>query len=85
MLHFISSVKPTPQEQVLLILDGHSSHTQSLAAIEIALRHGVVAAIPQHASNAASRHHVFQATEYVHVISDCNDAEGATTLIFQKN
>jgi hypothetical protein len=29
MRHFISIVKPLPQEQVLLILDGHSSHTHT--------------------------------------------------------
>jgi hypothetical protein len=40
--HFISAVKPIPQEKLLLILDGHSSHTQKLAAIEIARRHEVV-------------------------------------------
>jgi hypothetical protein len=42
MRHFFSVVKPMPHEQVLLILDGHSSHTQSLAAIEIARKNGVV-------------------------------------------
>jgi hypothetical protein len=53
--HFISVVKPIPQEKVLLIIDGHSSHTLSLTAIEIARKHGAV--ISQHASNAASRYH----------------------------
>jgi hypothetical protein len=41
MRHFISVVKPTPQEKMLLILDGQSSHTQILAAIEITRKHGV--------------------------------------------
>jgi hypothetical protein len=41
MRHFISAVKPTPQEKVLLILDGQNSHTQNLAAIEITPKHGV--------------------------------------------
>jgi hypothetical protein len=39
--YFISAEKPTPQEKVLLILGGHSSYTQILAAIEIARKHGI--------------------------------------------
>jgi hypothetical protein len=52
MHYFISVVKPMPHEQVLLILDGHSSHTQSLAAIEITRRHGVVMlSLPSHSTH----------------------------------
>ncbi|KAJ4444462.1 hypothetical protein ANN_06254, partial [Periplaneta americana] len=40
--HFIRTVKPSPEEKVLLILDGHSSHTQSLKAIEICRQYGVI-------------------------------------------
>jgi hypothetical protein len=31
-----------PQEKLLLILDGHSSHTLSLDVVEIPRKHGVV-------------------------------------------
>jgi hypothetical protein len=47
--HYISVVKPMPQEKILLNLAGHSSHTQNLAAIEIARKHGVV--MPSHSTH----------------------------------
>jgi hypothetical protein len=47
--HFISVVKAMPQEKFLLVLYGHSSHTQSLAAVHIPREHGV--AIQQHAAS----------------------------------
>lgn len=34
--HFIDSVKPTKEDPVLLILDGHSSHTKNIQAIDLA-------------------------------------------------
>ncbi|XP_063897876.1 uncharacterized protein LOC135118817 [Helicoverpa armigera] len=40
--HFIESVKPTPEKKVLLLLDGHASHTKNLKAITYAKQHGVV-------------------------------------------
>lgn len=40
--HFIESVKPSPEKKVLLLLDGHASHTKNLEAITHAKRHGVV-------------------------------------------
>ncbi|KAJ4443294.1 hypothetical protein ANN_04962, partial [Periplaneta americana] len=47
--HFIRTVKPSPQEKVFLILDGHSSHTQSLKAIEICRQYGVIMlCLPSH-------------------------------------
>lgn len=50
--HFIRAVKPTPQEKVLLILDGHSSHTQSFKAVELARLHGVVmVSLPSHCTH----------------------------------
>jgi hypothetical protein len=61
--HFFSDVKSTPQENMLLILDGHVSLTPSLAAIESAPKHGVV--LPQHASNAACKCQFLQAIEYI--------------------
>jgi hypothetical protein len=33
--HFISVVKPMPEEKALLILEGHGSHIQSLAATKV--------------------------------------------------
>jgi hypothetical protein len=41
-----------PQENMLLILDGHSSHTLSLAPIEIPGKHGVVMlSLPSHTTH----------------------------------
>jgi hypothetical protein len=40
--HFISAVKSLQQEELLLILDGHSSHNQSLGAVETPRKHRVV-------------------------------------------
>jgi hypothetical protein len=56
--HFFSDVKLIPQENMLLISDGHSSLSLSLATTEIPRKHGVrraVAAFSQHAHDAASR------------------------------
>jgi hypothetical protein len=40
-----------PQEKWLLNFDGHSSHIQSLAATEIARKHGVVIlSLPSHST-----------------------------------
>jgi hypothetical protein len=41
-LRFFSVVKPIPEEKVLLLLDGQSSNTLSLDAIEVPHEHGVV-------------------------------------------
>ncbi|KAJ4427131.1 hypothetical protein ANN_24747 [Periplaneta americana] len=50
--HFIRTVKPSSQEKVLLILDGHSSHTQSLKAIEICRQYGVIMlSLPSHCTH----------------------------------
>ncbi|XP_047022728.1 MFS-type transporter clz9-like [Helicoverpa zea] len=40
--HFISSVKPKKEDPVLLLLDGHSTHTKNLPLIEKARDNGVV-------------------------------------------
>lgn len=40
MCHFISVVKLMSQEELLLILDGYSSHTQRLVLIKIVRKHG---------------------------------------------
>jgi hypothetical protein len=64
-----------PQEKGLLILDDHSSHTLSLAAVEVPCEHGVImAAFPQHPSNASSRCHACQGTEHRHGTSGRNEA-----------
>jgi hypothetical protein len=35
MLHFVNHVKPTPENPLVLLLDGHYSHTRNLDVIEI--------------------------------------------------
>lgn len=50
--HFSASVKPSSTNKVLLILDGHSSHTRSLEAIEYARENGIVMlSLPPHTTN----------------------------------
>ncbi|KAJ4442919.1 hypothetical protein ANN_04515 [Periplaneta americana] len=57
--HFIRTVKPSPEEKVLLILDGHSSHTQSLKAIEICRQFGVIVlSLPSHCTHRLQPLHV---------------------------
>ncbi|CAH2088935.1 unnamed protein product [Euphydryas editha] len=52
MQHFVESVKPTPEKKVLLILDGHTSHTKNLDAINYEKKHNVVLlSLPAHTSN----------------------------------
>lgn len=40
--HFIVSMKPTTDDPVLLLLDGHSTHTKNLPLIEKARQSGVI-------------------------------------------
>lgn len=40
--HFISHVRPTNEDPVLLLLDGHASHTKNLEAITLARENNVV-------------------------------------------
>ncbi|XP_069698836.1 uncharacterized protein [Periplaneta americana] len=57
--HFIRTVKPGPEEKVLLILDGHSSLTQSLKAIEICRQYGVIMlSLPSHCTHRLQPLHV---------------------------
>lgn len=50
--HFIAHVKPTEEDPVLLILDGHYSHTRNLDLIETARTHHVtIVCIPPHTSH----------------------------------
>jgi hypothetical protein len=39
MLHFVNHVKHTPENPVVLLLDGHNSHTRNLDVIEIGRKH----------------------------------------------
>lgn len=50
--HFISTVKPTPSNTVLLIMDGHYCHTKNLEAIQLAKNNGVVMiSLPAHTTH----------------------------------
>lgn len=40
--HFIETVKPTPNKKVLLLLDGHTTHSKNLKAINLARENGVI-------------------------------------------
>ena len=40
--HFIKFVKPSAEEKVLLVLDGHSTHSKNLEAINLAKENGVI-------------------------------------------
>ncbi|KAJ4449229.1 hypothetical protein ANN_00626 [Periplaneta americana] len=49
--HFISTVKPSENEPVLLILNGHHSHTRNTALIDKARAHVTIVCIPPHSSH----------------------------------
>ena len=50
--HFAIHVKPSHDRPVLLIMDGHSSHTRSLAAIYFARKNGIVMlSLPPHSTH----------------------------------
>jgi hypothetical protein len=40
--HFIATVKPSKYNKALIVLDGHSTHTKSLKAIELTRENGVL-------------------------------------------
>ncbi|XP_046674733.1 uncharacterized protein LOC124363528 [Homalodisca vitripennis] len=40
--HFIDSVNPTVEKNVLLVLDGHTTHSKNLDALLLAREHGVI-------------------------------------------
>ena len=40
--HFIYNVKLTPEKKHILLLDGHTSHTKSLQALELAQANGII-------------------------------------------
>ena len=50
--HFISHVKPSREDPVVLILDGHYSHTRNLDVIELARRNNVIIiCLPPHSTH----------------------------------
>ena len=50
--HFVEMVKPTTEQPVCLILDGHSSHTRSLEALDYAKSNGVILlSLPPHTTH----------------------------------
>ncbi|XP_072392481.1 uncharacterized protein [Diabrotica undecimpunctata] len=50
--HFIDFVHPTKEKPVLLLLDGHYSHTQNIEVIDLARTHHVtIMSIPPHSSH----------------------------------
>ncbi|XP_076799909.1 uncharacterized protein LOC143445003 [Clavelina lepadiformis] len=50
--HFIQHAKPSQEERVLLILDGHKSHTHNIEALELASKSGVIMlSLPPHTSH----------------------------------
>ena len=50
--HFINFVRPSLTQKVLLILDGHKSHTQNIEALEHALKSGVIMlSLPPHTTH----------------------------------
>lgn len=52
MEHFIEHVKPSRAEPVLLIIDGHTSHTKNIEAIEHARESGVIMiSLPPHCTD----------------------------------
>lgn len=52
MRHFIGIVKPTKEEPVVLILDGHFSHTRNMTLIDVARDAGVIiVCLPPHSTH----------------------------------
>ena len=50
--HFVDSVKPTKEETVVLLLDGHVTHAKNLVAIEMAREAAVVmVSLPPHTTH----------------------------------
>ncbi|XP_072378054.1 uncharacterized protein [Diabrotica undecimpunctata] len=39
--HFIKTVKPSPEATVMVFLDGHSTHSKNLKALQIASHNGI--------------------------------------------
>jgi len=50
--YFIGNVKPTPDDAVLLLFDGHHSHTRNIDVIDRAREKGVLVCLPSHTSHS---------------------------------
>jgi DDE superfamily endonuclease len=52
LAHFISNVKPTKEKPVVLVMDGHTSHTKSMLGLELARDHHVtLLQLPAHCTH----------------------------------
>lgn len=52
MEHFIKHVKPTKEDPVLVILDGHATHTKNIDLIDLARQNGVILlCLPPHCTH----------------------------------
>ena len=52
MEHFVNYVKPSVDQPVLLILDGHTTHTRNIEAITLAQASGVIMlSLPAHTTH----------------------------------
>lgn len=40
--HFIKHVRPSKEDPVLLLLDGHATHTKNIVLIDLARKHGII-------------------------------------------
>jgi len=50
--HFITAIKPSVSDKVLLILDGHVTHTQNIAALERSKAVGIILlSLPPHTTH----------------------------------
>ncbi|KAJ4435306.1 hypothetical protein ANN_17916 [Periplaneta americana] len=50
--HFLSNVKPTKDDPVILVLDGHYSHTRNVELLELARANGVhIVCLPPHCTH----------------------------------
>lgn len=50
--HFISNVKPTAESPVMLILDGHNTHTKNIDIVDLARNnHVTILSLPPHTSH----------------------------------
>ncbi|KAJ8890190.1 hypothetical protein PR048_009697 [Dryococelus australis] len=51
MIHFVDHVKPKPDDPVVLVLDGHYSHSRNIDVIEIGRKRGVqLVCLPPHST-----------------------------------
>jgi len=50
-LHFIKNTKPTKEDPVILVLDGHYSHTRNLEVITLVGENLVDICLPPHSSD----------------------------------